>query len=181
MADTERILGDITVLELSHGISGAYCGKLLAGLGARVIKVEPPNGESDRDMPPFAGDVHHRRVRAGDLHPNRRGHVPTERAGAASQQEVVGLFDLHEDVFDQAGGQLFQPHGQARVNVAGQLARVRRHEPGVVGEVAGVLIKCANVDHVGTKRACTHRELVPDNADGERRFGAYLVGTCHLL
>jgi CoA:oxalate CoA-transferase len=60
MADTERILGDITVMELSHGIPGAYCGKLLAGLGARVIKVEPPNGQGDRDMPPFVGDVHHR-------------------------------------------------------------------------------------------------------------------------
>ena len=52
-------LGDITVLELSQGIPGAYCGKLLAGLGARVIKVEPPEGEAGRFLPPFAGDTPH--------------------------------------------------------------------------------------------------------------------------
>jgi len=39
------VLDGIVVLELSDGIPGAYCGKLLAGLGARVIKIEPPGGE----------------------------------------------------------------------------------------------------------------------------------------
>jgi crotonobetainyl-CoA:carnitine CoA-transferase CaiB-like acyl-CoA transferase len=53
------VLGDITVLELSQGIPGAYCGKLLAGLGARVIKVEPPEGDAGRSLPPFAGDTPH--------------------------------------------------------------------------------------------------------------------------
>ena len=53
------VLGDITVLELSQGIPGAYCGKLLASLGARVIKVEPPEGDAGRSLPPFAGDTPH--------------------------------------------------------------------------------------------------------------------------
>jgi crotonobetainyl-CoA:carnitine CoA-transferase CaiB-like acyl-CoA transferase len=34
-----------TVVELSTGIAGAYCTKLLADGGARVIKVEPPQGD----------------------------------------------------------------------------------------------------------------------------------------
>jgi crotonobetainyl-CoA:carnitine CoA-transferase CaiB-like acyl-CoA transferase len=34
-----------TVAELSTGIAGAYCTKLLADGGARVIKVEPPQGD----------------------------------------------------------------------------------------------------------------------------------------
>ena len=59
MTDTRRILGDLTVLELSPGIPGAYCGKLLAGLGARVIKVEPPEGEAGRFLAPFAGNTPH--------------------------------------------------------------------------------------------------------------------------
>ncbi|MHB8573706.1 MAG: CaiB/BaiF CoA transferase family protein [Dehalococcoidia bacterium] len=50
-------LHDLTVLELSQGISGAWCGKLLAGLGARVIKVEPPAGELGRRIGPFKGDA----------------------------------------------------------------------------------------------------------------------------
>jgi len=59
MTNTRRILGDLTVLELSPGIPGAYCGKLLAGLGARVIKVEPPEGEAGRFLAPFAGNSPH--------------------------------------------------------------------------------------------------------------------------
>lgn len=50
------ILGDITVLDLTEGIAGGWCTKLLAMLGARVIKVEPPGGEAGRSLPPFAGD-----------------------------------------------------------------------------------------------------------------------------
>lgn len=34
-----------TVVELSTGIAGAYCTKLFADAGARVIKVEPPQGD----------------------------------------------------------------------------------------------------------------------------------------
>jgi crotonobetainyl-CoA:carnitine CoA-transferase CaiB-like acyl-CoA transferase len=52
----ELPLSDVTVVELSDGIPGGYCGRLLAGLGARVIKVEPPEGDSTRRLGPFAGD-----------------------------------------------------------------------------------------------------------------------------
>ena len=33
------------------------CGRILADLGADVVKVEPPGGESDRLVPPFVGDI----------------------------------------------------------------------------------------------------------------------------
>ncbi len=38
-------------------LSGAVCGRILADLGADVVKVEPPGGEADRMQPPFVGDV----------------------------------------------------------------------------------------------------------------------------
>ncbi|OBI40701.1 CoA-transferase [Mycobacterium kyorinense] len=38
-------LDGYTVVDLSTGIAGAYCTKLLADGGARVIKVEPPKGD----------------------------------------------------------------------------------------------------------------------------------------
>ncbi len=43
-------------LELG-GTLGSYCGKLLADLGADVIKAEPPSGCPDRSLPPFWGDA----------------------------------------------------------------------------------------------------------------------------
>lgn len=43
-----RLLGDYLVAELAEGIAGQYIGKLLADAGARVIKVEPDEGNSLR-------------------------------------------------------------------------------------------------------------------------------------
>ena len=45
-------LANLRVLEFTDEI-GAYCGKLLADLGADVIKVEPPGGGVQRRTPPF--------------------------------------------------------------------------------------------------------------------------------
>jgi crotonobetainyl-CoA:carnitine CoA-transferase CaiB-like acyl-CoA transferase len=53
-------LRDVTVLELSGLIAGSYCTRLLAGLGAEVIKIEPPEeGDFTRKLTPLddSGDV----------------------------------------------------------------------------------------------------------------------------
>ena len=54
------ILSDIKVVELAHGLSGAFCAKLLADQGANTIKVEPPAwGDPARREPPFIDGVPH--------------------------------------------------------------------------------------------------------------------------
>ena len=49
-------LEGLTVLDLTSHIAGPYSTKLLADLGARVIKVEKPGGDSARALAPFLGD-----------------------------------------------------------------------------------------------------------------------------
>jgi formyl-CoA transferase len=46
----EALLAGVTVLDISEYIAGPYCGSLLADLGARVIKIEPPDGAEERRL-----------------------------------------------------------------------------------------------------------------------------------
>ncbi|MFH1485398.1 MAG: CoA transferase [Chloroflexota bacterium] len=56
----ETALGDLVVLDLSQLIAGPYCTRLVAGMGAEVIKVEKPGvGDLARRMGPFPGDIPH--------------------------------------------------------------------------------------------------------------------------
>jgi crotonobetainyl-CoA:carnitine CoA-transferase CaiB-like acyl-CoA transferase len=48
-------LEGLVVLDLTRFLAGPYCTLLLAGLGAEVIRVQPPSGDPYRDRPPFAG------------------------------------------------------------------------------------------------------------------------------
>jgi crotonobetainyl-CoA:carnitine CoA-transferase CaiB-like acyl-CoA transferase len=50
-------LAGVRVLDLS-GRMGAYCGKILAALGADVLKVELPSGDVLRSVPPFLVGTH---------------------------------------------------------------------------------------------------------------------------
>ncbi|MCC7079171.1 MAG: CoA transferase [Burkholderiales bacterium] len=52
-------LDDLKVLDLSQGLAGPICAKILADFGADVIKVEPPAGDAGRRMGPFFGAAPH--------------------------------------------------------------------------------------------------------------------------
>ncbi|MBI2873061.1 MAG: CoA transferase [Chloroflexi bacterium] len=56
----EGLLSGLKVLDLGRHVAGPYCAKLMAGLGAEVVKVERPGrGDPARRVGPFPGDVPH--------------------------------------------------------------------------------------------------------------------------
>jgi CoA:oxalate CoA-transferase len=53
-----RALADIKVIEYGHEINSAHCGKMLADMGAEVIKIEDPEcGDAIRKIGPFPDDI----------------------------------------------------------------------------------------------------------------------------
>lgn len=60
----EGYLGGLRVLEVGDEL-GEYCGKVLAGLGADVVRVEPRGGDTTRSFGPFYHD---------EAHPDRSLH-----------------------------------------------------------------------------------------------------------
>ncbi|MDO8490558.1 MAG: CoA transferase [Dehalococcoidia bacterium] len=53
-----KALQGLRVLEFAEFVSGPYCAKLMADLGAEVIKIEPPDlGDESRRRGPFPNDL----------------------------------------------------------------------------------------------------------------------------
>ena len=65
-ADPPLALEGVRIIEDGGGIAASYAGKLLADLGADVIKIEPPEGDDVRRRGPFPRDLPHRE--RGGLH-----------------------------------------------------------------------------------------------------------------
>ncbi|MGE0826427.1 MAG: CaiB/BaiF CoA transferase family protein [Candidatus Binatia bacterium] len=116
---SEKPLAGIVVLDLTRYLAGPYCTLLLAGLGAEVIKIEPPGrGDLHRRFPPFLGPH-----------------------GATSQPrspEDMGVFMLHRARNKKSITlDLYQPEGRT---IFKDLCRqadivVENYSPGVLDEM----------------------------------------------
>jgi len=86
-AKEEAALDDLRVLDLADE-KGVYCGKVFAGLGAEVIKIERPGGDPMRDNGPFYRDIPHRERSLYWWHFNTNKKSITLNLETADGQEI---------------------------------------------------------------------------------------------
>ena len=124
---TYPLLSGLRVLELGESISAPYCGKLLADMGAQVVKIERPGaGDQAREYGPFLNDQPHPE-RSGVflyLNSNKQGvtlnlETPTGKeilAGLLAQSDVF-VHNLHPLDMDRLGmgWEDLRPHNQQMV------------------------------------------------------------------
>ena len=87
------LLTGIKVLDLTQLMAGPYCAQLLADLGADVIKVESPEGDISRTLPPFVnGESAYYRA----MNRNKRGIVVdlTEPSGREALHRLLETADV---------------------------------------------------------------------------------------
>jgi crotonobetainyl-CoA:carnitine CoA-transferase CaiB-like acyl-CoA transferase len=65
----DSALGHLRVIEIGD-MTASYATRWLADLGADVIKVEPPGGDPNRLLPPFAGNIEHPERSLAFIHAN---------------------------------------------------------------------------------------------------------------
>lgn len=92
----EGALGDLRIVEYAQGVTGPFCGKAFADLGADVVKVEPLGGDRSRTEGPFPGD---------EPHPERSGrflYLNTNKRGVALDVETEAGRELLRDLVASA-------------------------------------------------------------------------------
>lgn len=93
-------LSDLRVLEFDDGL-GQFCGKLLADLGATVVKIEPPGGSPSRRVGPFLDNEPgvDRSLTFWHYNTNKRS-VVLDVTNRAAQDVILDLVNEYDVVID---------------------------------------------------------------------------------
>ncbi|HEV8711573.1 MAG TPA: CoA transferase [Candidatus Binatia bacterium] len=86
----ERALEGVRIIECGHLVSAAYAAKLMADMGAEVIKIEEPaNGDQARQRGPYPGHVPHPEKSGLFLYLNTNKYGITLDLQQAAGQEIL--------------------------------------------------------------------------------------------
>ena len=95
---TDAALSELRVVDLTQGVAGPYCTKLLADYGAEVIKIEPPGGDVSRRLGPFPADLPHPEKSGLFLHLNTNKKSITLDVATASGVVILKKLLARADV-----------------------------------------------------------------------------------
>jgi len=96
----EGALDGLLVVDVSEGIAGGYCTKLLAGMGAEVIKIERPGtGDLIRHAGPFKDDIADVETSTLHLHLSMAKKSVTLDASTGTGQALLRGLIAQADVF----------------------------------------------------------------------------------
>jgi crotonobetainyl-CoA:carnitine CoA-transferase CaiB-like acyl-CoA transferase len=85
--ENDSALSHLRVIELGD-IPASYATRGLADLGADVIKIEPPGGDPNRLLPPFAGNIEHPERSLTFIHANTNKRSIALDLGHESDREI---------------------------------------------------------------------------------------------
>lgn len=99
-------LDGVRVVELADGWA-AHCGRILADLGADVVKVEPPSGDTARSRPPFIAERpgRDRSLWWISLNANKRG-VTLDLAHPSAPRVLQRLVESADVLLESFGAEL---------------------------------------------------------------------------
>lgn len=121
------LLDGVRVVDLSRVLAGPFAAQILAEMGADVIKVEPPEGDSARGIGPF---VNGRSMYFSSLNTNKRGVVLDLRT-AAGRRSLDALLDTADIVVEN-----YRPAAAAKLALTPQVL-LERHPRLVVATISG--------------------------------------------
>ena len=94
----ERALQDIRIVECGHLVSAAYAAKLMADMGAEVIKIEEPRGgDQARQRGPYPGHVPHPEKSGLFLYLNTNKYGVTLDLRQAGRKPCLDAAQLDDD------------------------------------------------------------------------------------
>ena len=145
----------VKVVEFAGMVSGPYCGKLLADMGADVVKVEePPDGDPARQRGPFPDDKPHpeRSALFLYLNANKRSLAldTAKPAGREALARLVGWADV-----------LIDNHAPAVLDALGlDWATLRERNPGLL------LTSITPYGRTGPRAGCKGTDMTGYHAGG---------------
>jgi formyl-CoA transferase/CoA:oxalate CoA-transferase len=94
-------LSHLRVIEMGD-IPASYATRWLADLGADVIKVEPPGGDFNRLLPPFAGNIPHPERSLAFIHANTNKRSIVLDLEDSSDRQIFAKLLASADLFVEA-------------------------------------------------------------------------------